>query len=89
MTREASIAERVAKRVVSRDIDYYEEIQKFIKASASLEYVVDLWQGRWSYGHAADPILEDMAKVSGKMAKEAKKIMQELLVKIDEWQSKT
>ena len=89
MTREASIAERVAKGVVSRDIDYYEEIQRFIKAFAYLEYVIDLWQSRWSYGHMPDDVLEDMGKFSSKMAGEARKIKLELDRKIDEWQART
>jgi hypothetical protein len=84
MKREAQIAERVMRRV-SRDNDYYAEVQRFIKVRQALEEVIGEWEQYWRHGTAPDPVLTDMLKVSSYLAKEARRLKQILDVNIATW----
>jgi len=66
---------------------YNSEIDTFRESLEALDTIIDNWDKHWSFGGDGGEINNEMMEVALNMRQEAKKMRQELIVKIQKWEN--
>ena len=66
---------------------YNSEIDTFRESLEALDTIIDNWDKHWSFGGDGGEIHNEMMEVALNMQKNAQKMRQELIVKIQKWEN--